>query len=105
MPLQARRGDTVIGTGSHGAPDCPHQLIGRITGGANSVKTNGRKTANRFARVTVLNCPHHQGGDFCFGGSSSVFVEGRRAHRVGDRVIFVCGFGTTIQGSSNVTGG
>lgn len=103
---QARRGDRYIGKGSHGAPGCPHKIVGKFVGGSDDVYVNNKRAIHVQSRGISMTCPHHTAGDFAATGSNIVLINNKQAHRRGDRVRLICGWAKTVEGSPDVfTGG
>lgn len=96
-----RTGDITMGWGSHGLKCCPHQIIGiRVTGSGN-VRAEGGGGARAYTDIAVHNCPHCS-INICLEGSHNVRVNSLGAHRVGDSVTELCGFGQSVTGSGTV---
>lgn len=101
MPSSVRVGDTTIGYGSHGAPECPHTIYGRFIEGSSNVFVNNRKAVRAPLDRTIHSCPHCPNG-MAIKGSPTIFINGYSAHRRGDRVTEFCGTGQSIKGSPDV---
>lgn len=102
MPAAARLGDEEQGICNPGFPCCPHTRIGTDSEVSADVIINGLG-AHRKNDTGPCNCPH--GGTFeTTGGSSTVFINGRAAVRIGDATKCQdCGQpGSHITGSPNV---
>lgn len=109
MPEVARKGDMVVSDGATCNPGfscCPHSWTGIIESNlAETVITNGKPTAVINGEGPI-QCPH--GGTFeIIEGSSTVFAEGRKVARIGDKVkCKKCGgMGHIAQGSPDVFAG
>ena len=95
----ARIGDSVQGICHHGRDDCPHPWTGNITGGSNSVLTDGKPVA-RIGDECATSCPHC-GKATIVAGSSSVLAQNPVAH-IGDRVVSPGGQGTIVSSGDSV---
>lgn len=102
MPAAARLGDQEVGICNPGKPCCPHIRTGTNREVSPNVLIN-RLGAHRKTDTGPCNCPHD--GTFrTTGGSSSVFINGRAAVRIGDGTTCIdCGqSGRHTTGSPNV---
>lgn len=108
MPSAARLGDTVQGitSGEHSGHDPPHtpmQFTGEISGGcAPDVLINGRPAAFLGSSTTERDacCGASQGA--VAAGSTTVFIHGKPAARLGDALAAHSGSGTVTSGSGDV---
>ncbi len=100
MPGVARIGDQHSGVCAHGAPCCPHPVIGAIVSGASKTVVEGSAAA-RIGDMVAHSCPHCGVGSIV-SGSSIVIVEGSGVARLGDAVVYPGGAGTIISGSAIV---
>lgn len=101
MPAVARATDEHRGTCSHGAPCCPHSVVGTIVQGSPDVLINGLSAA-RLNDSVVHNCPHC-GTGFISSASGTVTVNGIPAARVGDEVTYPGGSGVITTASEDVS--
>ncbi|MBC7975947.1 MAG: PAAR domain-containing protein, partial [Myxococcales bacterium] len=102
MPAQGRLGDKAQAPlDAHGCPACPHPVIGPAVTGSATVNVN---------KLPALRCEDTGIHMACCGlntwqvfkGSSTVFINGKRAHRQGDDTKHCGGMGKLIEGSPNV---
>ena len=102
MPGQGRLGDKAnVPLDAHGCPACPHPAIGPAIQGSPDVNVN------KLPAVRVDDTGIHMA---CCGpntwtakmGSSTVFINSKAAHRMGDQDQHCGGMGQMIEGSTNV---
>jgi uncharacterized Zn-binding protein involved in type VI secretion len=102
MPPQSRLGDkSNVPTDAHGCPACPHPAVGPAIIGSPDVYTNS------LPSLRVDDTGIHMA---CCGpnmwtatkGSSTVFINNKAAHRMGDADDHCGGKGQMIEGSNNV---
>jgi hypothetical protein len=99
MTQWSRIGDITIGVGSHGAPCCPHVLIGiRITGSHDTYVNNLPGSRAMIDLAIHYTCPHCP-VNMCMTGSPDVYTNNLPDHRVGDMVNDFCGSSVTVTGS------
>ena len=103
MTRIARVTDEHRGVCSHGAPCCPHSVVGRIVTGSPDVFANGFHVARLNDRVKH-NCPHCGTGHIS-SASGSVFANGMPVARLGDSVTYPGGSGTIAAASPDVFAG
>jgi uncharacterized Zn-binding protein involved in type VI secretion len=106
MPQQSRRGDNSrVPEDSHGNDCCPHDCIGPAESGSPDVKVNNRPAL----RVTDVGIHAKCCGENVWvakAGSSTVLINGLKAHRKGDLDEHCGGPGFMVEGSEDViTGG
>ena len=102
MPAAARLGDQEVGICDMGLPCCSHSRTGTNGTVSPDVYINNLG-AHRKSDTGPCNCPH--GGTFITtGGSTTVFINGRAAIRIGDGTTCQdCGqSGSHTTGSGNV---
>jgi len=100
MPGIARVTDEHRGTCSHGAPCCPHSVIGTITSGSPDTHADGLDVA-RLNDSVIHDCPHC-GTGYIASASGTVTANGLGVARLGDTVIYPGGSGTTTTASGDV---
>jgi uncharacterized Zn-binding protein involved in type VI secretion len=102
MPGQGRVGDKAqVQSCSHGCPACPHPGVGPSISGSPDVNVNG------LPALRVEDKGIHA---ICCGpnmweaqkGSSTVFINGKAAHRQNDPTKHCGGSGKLIEGSNDV---
>jgi len=98
MPAHSRVGDSGIGICPCHIVPVPYITI--FATGASSVKTNG-KTTTHITSVGIATCGHPT---VALTGSSTVFAENQKVHRIGDTGVN-CGPYTSITGSPNTNSG
>ena len=103
MPQLARVTDEHRGICNHGAPCCPHSVVGAIVEGSPDVFVNGLQAARLDDRVEH-NCPHCGTGHIS-SASGSVFANGIPVARLGDAVTYPGGGGTITTASDDVRAG
>ena len=102
MPAQGRLGDkSEVPNDSHGCPGCPHTCIGPAIVGSPNVNVNSMPALRVDDTGVHSSCC---GSDtwIAQAGSSTVFINNKAAHRLGDAVKHCGGMGKLIQGSPNV---
>ena len=101
MPASARVTDEHRGICGHGAPCCPHSVVGTIVQGSPDTNINGLAAA-RLNDAVVHNCPHC-GTGYVSSASGTVNINGIPAARLGDSVTYPGGGGTitTASGDTN----
>jgi len=102
MPGVARLNDQHEGICNHGAPCCPHSVIGVISTGSGTVNVNGRPMARLNDNVTH-NCPHC--GTGYISSASGVNINGEHIARLGDDVTYPAGSGKITTASGDVFSG
>lgn len=100
MKPVARVTDIHEGICGHGAPCCPHSVIGEIVEGSGDTFTNGLQQA-RDNDLVHHNCPHCGTGRIV-ASSNSVFVNEKKIARLDDVVIYPGGQGKIIKASPDV---
>jgi hypothetical protein len=70
-----------------------------ITGSGNTI-INNKGASRALIDVGIHTCPHCP-SNICIGGSSSILINDKRAHRQLDTINEFCGTGYTITGSGN----
>ena len=103
MPSAARRTDEHRGICGHGAPCCPHSVVGTITGGSPDTNINGLAAA-RLGDAVEHNCPHCGTGNIS-SASGTVLINGIGAARLGDAVTYPGGSGTITTASGDTEAG
>ena len=103
MPASARVTDEHRGVCSHGAPCCPHNVVGTITNGSPDTNINGLRAA-RLNDPVEHNCPHC-GTGYISSASGTVSINGIPAARLGDEVTYPGGSGTITTASGDTTAG
>ena len=103
MPSIARVGDEHRGICGHGAPCCPHHVVGTITEGSPGANANSRPVA-RLLDDVVHNCPHCGIGHVA-SSSVTVRANGIGAARIGDTVVYPGGWGLITTASGDVNAG
>ena len=103
MSQLARVSDEHRGICSHGAPCCPHSVVGTITQGSPNVNANGLPVA-RLGDAVVHNCPHCGTGNVS-SSSGTVRANGIGVARLGDAVTYPGGGGTITTASGNTKAG
>ena len=103
MPNVARVTDEHRGICSHGAPCCPHNVIGTIVKGSPDVFANKLQVA-RLGDMVEHNCPHC-GIGWVTSSSSTIMANSIGVARLGDDVTYPGGSGTITTASSNVFAG
>ncbi|MEO8843389.1 MAG: PAAR domain-containing protein [Kofleriaceae bacterium] len=102
MPPQGRLSDkSSVPADAHGCPACPHPCVGPAVSGSADVMTN------KLPSLRVGDKGIHMA---CCGpntwtakeGSSTVFINNKKAHRLGDADQHCGGNGMLIEGSNNV---
>jgi len=104
MPQAARITDEHRGICNHGAPCCPHSVVGEITEGSPDAYFGGLKAA-RLGDGATHNCPHCGTGNIS-SASRTVNVNGKGVARLGDEVTYPGGSGviTTAGEKMNIGG-
>jgi len=103
MAQAARVTDEHRGICNHGAPCCPHIVVGTIVEGSPDTNINGLAAA-RLNDAVVHNCPHC-GTGFVSSASGTVRANGIGVARLGDSVTYPGGGGTITTASGNVRAG
>jgi uncharacterized Zn-binding protein involved in type VI secretion len=85
----------------HGCPACPHPGIGPAISGSFHVFVN-KRPALRVDDVGIHTACCSANTWQAKTGSETVFIDGRAAHRQGDRTKHCGGDGQLIEGSPNV---
>ena len=101
MKPVARKTDVHVGVCSHGAPCCPHNVVGTVTGCSPTATADGLGIA-RLGDGVVHDCPHC-GTGFVSTACGTVRADGLATARLGDEVTYPGGEGTIITGSVTVT--
>lgn len=102
MPQAGRLGDQgQVPADGHGCPSCPHSCIGPATSGSGDVKINS-KPALRIDDVGVHAACCGPNTWVATAGAPGVFINGRKAHRLGDAQKHCGGNGKLVEGSPNV---
>jgi len=106
MPPQGRLGDkSNIPADAHGCPGCPHPAVGPAIQGSPDVNVNSLPALRVDDQGIHAACC----GDNMWTaktGSATVFINNKKAHRMGDQDEHCGGMGQLIEGSNNViTGG
>lgn len=106
MPPQSRLGDkSQVPADAHGCPGCPHSCIGPAIQGSPNVNVNSRP-ALRVTDVGIHAACCGPNMWTAAAGSGTVFINGLKAHRQGDKDTHCGGTGQMVEGSGNViTGG
>ncbi len=106
MPGQARLGDkSNCPADAHGCPACPHPCVGPAIVGSPDVMVNGMPAIRVDDQGVHTACC---GANMWTAkmGSSTVKINTKAAHRMGDQDQHCGGMGQMIEGSTNVmTGG
>ena len=103
MPPFARKTDEHRGICTHGAPCCPHSVVGTIVEGSLDTNVNTLPAA-RLNDAVEHDCPHC-GTGYISSASGTVKVNGRGAARLGDTVTYPGGSGKITISSDNVNAG
>ena len=103
MPQSARVTDEHRGICGHGAPCCPHSVVGTIVEGSPDTNINGLPAA-RLGDLVIHNCPHC-GIGWVTSSSGTVNINGRGAARLGDVVTYPGGGGVITTASGDVRAG
>jgi uncharacterized Zn-binding protein involved in type VI secretion len=103
MPATARLTDEHRGICSHGAPCCPHSVVGTISGASPDTNANALGVA-RLGDPVVHNCPHCGTGNITTA-SGTVKANGIGVARLGDEVTYPGGSGVITTASGNVNAG
>ena len=103
MPALARVTDEHRGICGHGAPCCPHSVVGTIIQGSPDTNANGLPVA-RLNDSIEHNCPHCGTGHVS-SCSSTVKANGIGVARLGDSVTYPGGGGTITIASGDVNAG
>jgi len=102
MPGQCRLGDkSNVQVDAHGCPACPHPAVGPAIIGSPDCNVNKRPA------LRVDDDGIHMA---CCGkntwkaktGSSTVYINNKAAHRIGDKDTHCGGIGEMTEGSTNV---
>ena len=102
MAMQGRLGDkSQIPADAHGCPACPHPAVGPAIIGAPTVLVNGLP-ALRVGDMGIHAACCGSNTWVAKKGSSTVLIEFRQAHRMGDEDQHCGGTGFLIMGSSDV---
>ncbi len=102
MPGQGRLGDKAnVPADAHGCPGCPHPGIGPAINGSPNVNVNSRP-ALRVDDMGVHAACCGPNMWTAQAGSATVFINGKKAHRMGDATRHCGGNGQLIEGSANV---
>ena len=97
----ARETDVHVGVCSHGAPCCPHNVVGTIVGGSAAVTVDGLAAA-RLGDLVEHDCPHC-GTGFVSAACGAVQVDDLPTARLGDEVTYPGGKETVTTGSGTTT--
>jgi uncharacterized Zn-binding protein involved in type VI secretion len=100
MPRVARLTDEHRGICGHGAPCCPHSVVGTIIEGSPDTNANALPVA-RLNDNVIHDCPHC-GTGYVSSASDTVIVNGRGVARLGDSVTYPGGGGTITTASPDV---
>jgi uncharacterized Zn-binding protein involved in type VI secretion len=99
---QGRVGDKAkIPKDSHGKPCCPHTCEGPATSGSPNVEVNQKQALRVSDPGTHKTCCGANKWN-AKNGSSTVFINNLKAHRLGDATKHCGGTGKLIEGSPNV---
>jgi uncharacterized Zn-binding protein involved in type VI secretion len=102
MPGQGRLGDKAnVPLDMHGCPACPHPAIGPAILGSPDVNVN-RRPALRVDDPGVHAACCGPNTWTATTGSLTVFINGKAAHRLGDKNRHCGGIGQLVEGSLNV---
>lgn len=102
MPAQGRLGDKAkCDADAHNCPGCAHTVVGPAVVGSSDVNVN-KQPALRLQDTGTHAACCGAATWFAAKGSSTVFINGKPAHRKGDETIHCGGKGTLIEGSNNV---
>lgn len=101
MARAARVSDQHRGTCSHGAPCCPHSVVGTIVGGSPTGRINGLQAA-RLGDSVNHSCPHCGTGHIS-SASGTVRVNGIPSARLDDSVTYPGGGGVITTASEDVS--
>ena len=102
MPGQCRLGDkSNVPSDAHGCPACPHAAVGPAVIGSPDVNVN-QMPAVRVDDTGVHSACCGGGTWVAKMGSSTVFINNKAAHRMGDQDQHCGGMGQMIEGSTNV---
>lgn len=105
MPAQGRLGDmSQVPADVHGCPACPHPCIGPAIQGSPNVNVNGMPALRVDDKGMHAACCNTNMWT-AQAGSSTVFINGKKAHRMGDADKHCGGMGQLIGGSPNVMSG
>lgn len=105
MPAQGRLGDKAkASSDAHGCPACPHPVTGPGISGSPNVFVNKRPALRQSDHGVHAACCTTNTW-VAQAGSSTVFINGKAAHRVGDATSHCGGSGKLAEGSDNVTVG
>ncbi len=101
----SRLGDkSQVPSDGHGCPACPHSCVGPAVGGSPNVFVNG-KPALRVGDPGVHAACCGPNTWVARAGSSTVKINGLKAHRKDDADTHCGGNGKMIEGSPNVFSG
>ena len=100
MPNVARKTDEHRGICNHGAPCCPHNVVGIVSEGSPMVFVNSLPVA-RLGDGVVHDCPHCGTGHIT-SASATVFANGIKIARIGDEVTYPGGKGEITEASGCV---
>jgi uncharacterized Zn-binding protein involved in type VI secretion len=102
MPAQSRLGDqSSVQSDAHGCPACPHTCVGPAIVASPNVNVNNLPALRVGDKGIHAACcgPNMW---TAIGGSTTVFINGKAAHRLGDLDQHCGGMGSMTQGSPNV---
>ena len=97
----ARENDKHEGVCDHGAPCCPHEVMGTITCHSPTTSADGLGIT-RLGDLVKHDCPHC-GTGFVSTACASVAGDGLPLARLGDEVTYPGGEGTIITGSGTTS--
>lgn len=99
---QGRLGDLArVPADAHGCPACPHMCVGPAIAGSPNVNVNMRPALRvQDPGIHAACCGPNTWN--AMKGSSTVFINGKPAHRKDDMTKHCGGIGQLIQGSDNV---
>jgi uncharacterized Zn-binding protein involved in type VI secretion len=102
MPGQGRLGDKAnVSADAHGCPGCPHPGTGPAIAGSPNVNVNGRPALREGdVGIHAICCGANMWS--AKKGSSTVFINGKAAHRQNDATKHCGGDGQLTEGSSDV---
>jgi uncharacterized Zn-binding protein involved in type VI secretion len=102
LPGQGRLGDKAnVPLDAHGCPACPHPAIGPAIQGSPDVNVN-RRPALRVDDPGIHSACCGANTWNATEGSLTVFINGKAAHRMGDKNRHCGGMGKLVEGSPNV---
>ena len=97
----ARETDVHVGVCGHGAPCCPHGVVGVIVQHSPTTEADGLGVA-RLGDLVVHSCPHC-GVGWITSACDAVTTDGIPTARLGDAVTYPGGGGTVTTGSDTTT--